>query len=308
VVLTNEPLILTDIIVDAPLANSDHASVCFCVLRPPPATHDKKQNVCLNYRWESADFVGLNAYLRAYYWTQILTTNFSADALWATFCNVLRTGIDKYVPKSYCLQNKKKNSRKYPTRICSAIARKRSLWKQRKLQPKNTLIGGVYRAQVQTCRRLVREYEISKEAAVIDADNVGKFYSFINRKLACSSGVGALIDPEGSVVTSDAEKAELLNNYFVSIGTVDDGACPHVTAAVSPGVSIESITFGASEILRELKALDPKGSAGPDGYAPGLLKKTIRIVSVAAVVVVQFIHVSRPGADSLEARDRCSYS
>jgi hypothetical protein len=69
------------------------------------------------------------------------------------------------------------------------------------------------------------------------------------------------------------KKAELLNNYFVSIGTVDDGACPNVTAAVSPGVSIESMTFGASEILRELKALDPKGSAGPDGYAPGLLKK-----------------------------------
>jgi hypothetical protein len=39
-------------------------------------------------------------------------------------------------------------------------------------------------------------YEISKEAAIIDADNVGKFYSFINRKLACSSGMSALIDPE----------------------------------------------------------------------------------------------------------------
>jgi hypothetical protein len=90
------------------------------------------------------------------------------------------------------------------------------------------LIEDVYRTQVRICRRLVCEYEISKEAAIIDADNVGKFYSIINRKLACSSGVSALIDPEGSVVTSDAEKAELLNNYFVSIGTVDDGACPNM--------------------------------------------------------------------------------
>jgi hypothetical protein len=110
-----------------------------------------------------------------------------------------------------------------------------------------------------------------KEAAIIDADNVGKFYSFINKELACSSGESALINPEGSVVTSDAEKAELLNSYFVSIGTVDDGACSNVTAAVSPDVSIESITFGVSEIFRELKVLDPKGSAGPDGYPPVLL-------------------------------------
>jgi hypothetical protein len=52
VVFTNEPLILTDIIVDVPLVNSDHASACFCVLRPPAAIHDKKKNVRLNYRWE----------------------------------------------------------------------------------------------------------------------------------------------------------------------------------------------------------------------------------------------------------------
>ena len=89
VVHNNELLILTDIIVDAPFANSDHASVCFCVLRPP-TMHDTKQNVRLIYRWESADFDSLNAYLRPCDWTQFLTTNFTAYALWASFCNVLR--------------------------------------------------------------------------------------------------------------------------------------------------------------------------------------------------------------------------
>jgi hypothetical protein len=44
VVFTNEPLILTDIIVDAPLANSDHASVCFCVLILPRTTKKAKRS------------------------------------------------------------------------------------------------------------------------------------------------------------------------------------------------------------------------------------------------------------------------
>jgi hypothetical protein len=38
-------------------------------------------------------------------------------------------------------------------------------------------------------------------------------------------------------------------------------------------MSIEGITFGASEILRELKTIKQKGSVGPDGYPPLLLKK-----------------------------------
>jgi hypothetical protein len=57
VVLTNEPLISMHARADTPLANSDHASLCFSVLELD------------------------DSHLRGYDWTQIITTNFTADGL-----------------------------------------------------------------------------------------------------------------------------------------------------------------------------------------------------------------------------------
>jgi len=42
------------------------------------------------------------------------------------------------------------------------------------------------------CRKLISEYGIKREEAVIQANDVGKFYSFVNGKMACSSGIGFL--------------------------------------------------------------------------------------------------------------------
>ena len=46
------------------------------------------------------------------------------------------------------------------------------------------------------------------------ADNIGSFYKFVNNRLTCSSGIATLIDNAGNAVTTDTDKAELLNQYF----------------------------------------------------------------------------------------------
>jgi len=42
------------------------------------------------------------------------------------------------------------------------------------------------------CRKLIHDYEIKHEMSVINDNNIGKFYSFVNGKMACPDGVGAL--------------------------------------------------------------------------------------------------------------------
>ena len=54
------------------------------------------------------------------------------------------------------------------------------------------------------------------------------FTCFVNGKMACSSGVGAPETSDGSVVLSDSAKAELLNDYFVSTGVLDNVVVPFV--------------------------------------------------------------------------------
>jgi len=91
--------------------------------------------------------------------------------------------------------------------------------------------------------------------------------------MACSSGVGALKTIDGSVVLSDSAKAELLNEYFVSTGVLDNGVLPPVKPLVSDDTFLESVDCGENRIRKEIKCMKANGSAGPDNYPPVLLKK-----------------------------------
>jgi len=65
---------------------------------------------------------------------------------------------------------------------------------------------------------MIQKHEPAKEGKVISADNIGSFYKFVNNQLTCSSGIKTLTDNACNAVTSDADKAELLNQL---IRTVD---------------------------------------------------------------------------------------
>jgi len=75
------------------------------------------------------------------------------------------------------------------------------------------------------CRNIFQKHELAKEAKVISADNIGSLYKFVNNRLTCSTGSATLIDNAGNAVTSDTDKAELLNQYFGSVCTRDNGQC-----------------------------------------------------------------------------------
>jgi len=51
-------------------------------------------------------------------------------------------------------------------------------------------------------------------------------HSFLNGRLANKQGIGFLKDENGMHVTGVVERAELLNNYFCSVCTLDDGNVP----------------------------------------------------------------------------------
>ena len=64
---------------------------------------------------------------------------------------------------------------------------------------------------------------ITKESDVVSAENLGTFYRFVNKKLTCKTGVGALYDTNGNLVTDDEQKANVkyfLLHQFVLLMTV----------------------------------------------------------------------------------------
>jgi len=51
----------------------------------------------------------------------------------------------------------------------------------------------------------------------------GQFYKYVNNKLNGSNGIAPLKNNVGKLVHTDTDKAELLNNYFSSVFTIDNG-------------------------------------------------------------------------------------
>jgi len=111
----------------------------------------------------------------------------------------------------------------YPKPIRYPVYRKKCLWKFHRLYPDDPTINNNYRNACDECRRLIEEYEAKCENAIIDANNLGKFYRFVNKMRSCRSGVGTLFDRSNSPITDDESKATLLNEFFASTCVQDDG-------------------------------------------------------------------------------------
>ena len=61
---------------------------------------------------------------------------------------------------------------------------------------------------------------------VLNASNVGAFYRFASNRLRNKTEISPLYDSSGQICVDDASKANLLNEYFSTVGTVDNGVSP----------------------------------------------------------------------------------
>ena len=67
----------------------------------------------------------------------------------------------------------------------------------------------------------------------------------------------------GDAVVNDADRANLLNEYFCSVNVVDDGVVPNINAK-SDGNKLENIIFNRNVITKAIRKSKPNMSAGPD--------------------------------------------
>ena len=119
---------------------------------------------------------------------------------------------------------------------------------------------------------MIRNHEVRRERRVIAENNTGSFYKFVNQRLSCKSGIGALRDSSGRLVTDDKQRADILNSFFSSVGSQDDGYLPDMKPRVGNGVNFNHVYF-SSAVLRAINKLKPNMAAGPDGIPPLLFKR-----------------------------------
>ena len=69
-----------------------------------------------------------------------------------------------------------------------------------KLNPNDADLSANYKRLVKECRTAITEYECNQEAKIIESQNVGTFYKYVNRKLYNSTAAPVLLDSKGKPV------------------------------------------------------------------------------------------------------------
>ena len=306
IVLCNEPVAICKCTVIAPFSTSDHCQVEFEVFRDCDADNDSRSDAkhCTRYNWETADCDGMNSYLASVNWYNLLTTNLTVDSLWLAFRDILQTAINRYVGSSIVCANDKPRTNKtwYPPNIKKAIARKRCLWREHRKHPNDPTVAAAYKAALGKCRCLIYKFELKKEQKVIDSKNTGAFYTFVNNKMSCKSGIGPLRDNQGAIVTGDLQRANLLNDYFSSACSVDNGITPAFAHLAPESAMLDCIDFTPETVFATTRKLRKNKSCGPDMVPPALLANlATSLAEPLSILFNSFMSVGRVPHDWLHA-------
>jgi len=226
------------------------------------------------YLWRDADYDAMNIYSNTVDWSNVICQNPGVEQMWDAFVCILWNAIDMFVPsrKACSNHNTGHRSRPIPLKLRKCMADKRRIWRQLKLRPKDLQLRGRYRELVCSWRKLVRDRDIYEEERIIEADNLGEFYRFVNKRISNKSSIGAIVEDCGDVLTENIDKANAFNKYFASVGVVDDGVTPCVDN-VPLGSILDSICISDSDVLHSIRRLKCNLSSGPDNIPPMLIKK-----------------------------------
>ena len=133
-----------------------------------------------------------------------------------------------FVPMKLVSSSKKYKVRQYPKVIRKLIIKKRAIWHQLKIK-NNLELKMNYGTVTNDCNLEIQRFDMGRERKMLDSNNIGAFYKFINNKLSSKSGIAPLKSRNGNILCTDDEKANLLNEYFESVFTIDNRSLPSFT-------------------------------------------------------------------------------
>lgn len=283
-----------------PIGYSDHCCVEFSLL--VDVTEDTTVRNSSYYLWCRADFPSINEYLAYIDWYNLICNFPAAIDMWTAFMNVVYHAINLYVPikssKVHYAHHRKCNSPDYPKEIRKAFAMKLRCWRNYKTNSRSHLHKTQYYKRVQICKELVHRYEMDCELRILEANNIGAFYRFVNKRLRNKTGISPLHNSSGDLITDDASKADLLNNYFASVGTIDNGVLPTSTTTTTVSTrhgthKLEQIIFTETYVAAAIHKLKSNLSSGPDGLPPLFYKCTAGcLAQPLAALFTQMMSVS----------------
>ena len=165
--------------------------------------------------------------------------------------------------------------------------RKRDRLRKQAIKKNSTAIYEKYRKQrnhVNNVKKAIKQAYYIDLYGLIDtysSNNNQDFWKFARKitKSSQSISIPPLSDPvSGKIAINDNEKANLLNDYFVNISTIDDNDDETPPCPIRTQNSIDTINIAESDIVDVIKTLNTNKASGLDEISHHMLKNTVQTV------------------------------
>lgn len=263
-IFTNEEMMVDSLEYLPSLGASDHLVLMFnyvCYIPPDSAGPPK-------YNFFKGDYVAMREALGDMVWEFNMCN--STDDIWISLVEYLNTLISNFVPlslRSYSYRKPWMNSI-----TAEVIDRKRRAWTKLKNCTNDCNVSSYKKSRneaTSSIRQAKHNYEYNICSKVKEEPKL--FWSYVKSKCKTRDKVCDLMKDDGTLTNSGKEKAEILNNFFVSVFTQEN--LSHIPTLPDRVFESELSHFYISpdEVLKKLKALKASKSSGPDGLHCKLL-------------------------------------
>ena len=269
-ILVNQDNLVKEVELSSPIGKSHHSTIHFEIT----GMRANFQKQYTDKRQVSkGDYEGMRKFVNDYDWSNILDKEKSVDDCWTEIKGVIKSAIDKFIPlkkvSSYCKPRKDP----IPESLLEKVRLKRRLYKYYKKYPTKQNWNSYARVRNQV-NWLTKKNEKQKEINLAKQakNNLKPFFTYVSRKTKVKEGVANLEKPDGNLTETDSEKAEVLNNFFTSVFTIEtDTNIP--TFSNNKDVSIDSVSVSTEQFKKALLSLNISKSPGPDEIHPRVLRE-----------------------------------
>ena len=265
-IITDEPDMVMDLTDFGPLGSSDHNALSWkSTVAVVPS--NKKRMV---YDYSKADVEGIKRQLRLVEWTKLFHS-FPVEANWAKFSSILHKLEKDYIPlKTVCSNNRKPIWMTY--KAVRAVDHKHKVYQKYK-NSEHPACRKANRLAVQAVKSAHRNFE-TKLARNIKQDRKS-FFAYARSRVKSRVKVGHIRDKQGQLVTEAEKMAEVFNDQFSSVFTVENMSYIPTAENVFKGTDNEKlldIETCVHLVRKRLQCLHADKSPGADGLSPRLLK------------------------------------
>ena len=266
--MTDKEEIIEDLKIGDKLGASDHASIIFdiiCGFQRSDPQHTRPN-------FYKADYVSIKDYLKNVDWNEM--DGLDTENSWKFFMSKVNYCIEKHVPVRRA--NAKFKKPKWMDQYCvRKVKKKYHAWKrftfshsyvdyENYCKLRNSASKAVRFAKKRYQRGIAESVKISPKT----------FWSHVKEETKSKSNIGDIKDKHGNIKTEDVDKAEILNDFFASVFTVEGNEeMPEFEKKVKDDEYINNVDIKAEKVLKQLKTLNSAKSCGPDECHPYFLKE-----------------------------------